>query len=204
MPTLTEQLKKKGVINSPAIERAFTEVDRADFIPEELQAQSHEDIALPIEGGQTISQPYTVAFMLEQLHVRPGDIVLDIGYGSGWQTALLASLVGPSGKVYAFEIVPQLCAQGRKNLAKYMHLSKRVEFLCMSGKSGYEEVAPFDRIIAAAEVKEVPSAWREQLLPGGRLVYPKKNALMLEIKKVNGSFEVKTFPGFVFVPFVED
>ncbi|HEY4501943.1 MAG TPA: methyltransferase domain-containing protein [Candidatus Paceibacterota bacterium] len=205
MPKLIEHLKDKGVLHSPAIIRALEEVDRADFLSEDMKDVAYEDTALPIGGDQTMSQPYTVVFMLEQLQVRPGDIVLDVGYGSGWQTALLSRLVGPSGKIYAFEIVPQLCELGRKNLLAYAQLSKRTEFLCMNAKGGYGEVAPFDRIIAAAEVKtEVPQAWRDQLLPGGRMVYPKGNALVLEVKRPNGSFEVKTFPGFVFVPFIEE
>ena len=73
----------------------------------------------------------------------------------------------------------------------------------MSAQDGYAEAAPFDRIISAAAVQRVPASWREQLLPGGRMVYPKGNELVLEVKKPNGSFDVKEFPGFVFVPFVE-
>jgi protein-L-isoaspartate(D-aspartate) O-methyltransferase len=204
MPKLIAALIERGVLQSPNVVRALEEVDRADFLPEDLRYAAYEDTALPIGGGQTISQPYTVVFMLEQLHVRPGDVILDVGFGSGWQTALLAHLAGPSGKVYAFELVPSLCEQGRGNLDKYPNLAQRVQLLCMSAQSGYGEVAPFDRIVAAAEVKRVPAAWREQLLPGGRMVYPKDNALVLEVKKSGGSFDMKKFPGFVFVPFIED
>jgi protein-L-isoaspartate(D-aspartate) O-methyltransferase len=204
MPKLITALKERGVLRSPAIVRALEEVDRADFLPEDLRYAAYEDTALPIGGGQTISQPYTVVFMLEQLHVRPGDIVLDVGFGSGWQAALLAHLVGPSGKVYAFEVVPSLCKLGKGNLDKYSALTGRVQLLCISAQNGYAGAAPFDRIVSAAAVQEVPAAWRKQLLPGGRMVYPKGNSLMLEIKKPDGSFDKKEFPGFVFVPFVED
>ncbi|MEK7612643.1 MAG: methyltransferase domain-containing protein [Patescibacteria group bacterium] len=203
MPKLIEQLKERGVLHSPAIIRALEEIDRADFLPEELKYAAYEDTALPIAGGQTISQPYTVVFMLEQLHVRPGDIILEVGYGSGWQTALLAHLTGPSGRVYAFEIVPGLCSEGAQNLQKYPHLASRVRTLCMSGQSGYAEAAPFDRIIVAAEVISVPKAWRAQLIINGRMIYPKENALILEVKKPDETFEVTKFPGFVFVPFIE-
>ena len=202
MPKLIEALKKRGVLQSPEIMRALQKVDRADFLPEELRDVAYEDTALPIGEGQTISQPYTVVFMLEQLHVRPGDAVLDVGFGSGWQTALLAHLAGSSGRVYAFELVPSLCEQGTGNLAKYPALAQRVKLLCMSAQEGYAEAAPFDRIIAAAAVETVPDAWREQLLPGGRMVYPEGHSLMLEIKKPDGSFSKQEFPGFVFVPFI--
>lgn len=203
MPNLIAELKEKGVLQSPSILRALEEIDRADFLPEELRDVAYEDTALPIGEGQTISQPYTVVFMLEQLQVRPGDVVLDVGYGSGWQTALLAHLVGPSGKIYAFEVVPFLCATGKENLEKYANLAQWVQCLCMSAQSGYVEVAPFDRIVSAATVRDVPRQWHEQLSLGGRMVYPKGNSLMLEVKNSDGSFERKEFPGFVFVPFVE-
>ncbi|MDE1925316.1 MAG: methyltransferase domain-containing protein [Patescibacteria group bacterium] len=203
MPKIITELKEKGVLRSQAIVRALEDVDRADFLPEDLHDVAYEDTALPIDGGQTISQPYTVVFMLEQLHVRPGDIVLDIGYGSGWQTALLAHLVGPSGKVYAFEVVPMLCEQGKEHLEKYPSLAPRIQFLCMSAQNGYAKAAPFDRIVSAAAVREAPKPWHEQLLPGGRMVYPKGNSLILEVKKPDGHFDIKEFPGFVFVPFVE-
>ena len=204
MQKLIKRLKGRGVLQSPDIIRALEDIDRVDFLPEELRDSAYEDTALPIGAGQTISQPYTVVFMLEQLQVRSGDVVLDVGFGSGWQTALLAHLVGPSGKIYAFEVVPELCELGKGNLEKYPNLAGRVRLLCMSAQSGYAEVAPFDRIVAAAEVTQVPGAWREQLVPGGRMVYPKGNALVLETKRADGTFAVKEFPGFVFVPFVED
>ena len=201
---LVTHLKQTGVLHSASILAAFEEIDRADFVPENLKPLAYEDTALPIGGGQTISQPYTVAFMLEQLQVRGGDTVLDVGYGSGWQTALLSHLVGPSGRVYAFEVLPILCRQGENHLEKYPHLARRVQFLCRSGERGYPEKAPFDRIIAAAEVTETPPAWREQLKPSGRMMYPRNGALILEEKRRDGSIRTASFPGFAFVPFVKN
>lgn len=203
MPKLIEELREKGVLHSFALARALKEVDRAHFVPEEQRPLAHEDVALPVGSGQTISQPYTVVFMLEQLRVRPGDHVLEVGYGSGWQTALLAKLVEPSGKVCAFEIVPKLCEVGRENFERYPYLAPRVTFYCQNARSGCPEDAPFDRIISAAEVREVPKAWRKQLATGGRMMYPQGGALVLEVKKENGSFASSIFPGFVFVPFIE-
>ncbi|MBI2025379.1 methyltransferase domain-containing protein [Candidatus Kaiserbacteria bacterium] len=204
MPPLVAHLKQTGVLRSAPVLAAFEEIDRADFVPENLKPLAYEDTALPIGGGQTISQPYTVAFMLEQLQVRGGDTVLEVGYGSGWQTALLSHLVGPSGRVYAFEVLPTLCRLGENNLEKYPHLARRVQFLCRSGEKGYPEKAPFDRIIAAAEVAEAPPAWREQLRPSGRMMYPKNSALILEEKRRDGSIKAAAFPGFAFVPFVKN
>ncbi len=203
MPPLIAHLRQIGAVHSLSLIRALEEVDRADFVPESVKSRAYEDEALPIGEGQTISQPYTVAFMLEQLQVHLGDTVLDIGYGSGWQTALLAHLVGPAGRVYAFEIVPLLCEQGKSNVEKYPHLARRAQCFCRSGEDGYAEEAPFDRIIAAAEVKEVPGSWRNQMKPGGRMIYPKDDALILEVKKHDGSFETTAFPGFAFVPFIK-
>ncbi len=200
---LIAHLAQTGVLKSPSIIRALEEIDRANFVPEDLQSLAYEDTALPIGGGQTISQPYTVVFMLEQLQVEEGNSVLEVGYGSCWQTVLLAQLVGPSGRIYAFERLSLLCAWGENNLQAYPDLARRAQLFCKSAENGCPEGAPFDRIIAAAEVAEVPPAWREQLKPQGRMIYPKNDALVVEKKKKDGSFETITFPGFIFVPFVK-
>lgn len=202
MPPLVKHLRDTGVLKSVELERALLDTDRADFVPADVRVAAYEDTALPIGAGQTISQPYTVAFMLERLRVRSGHKVLEIGYGSGWQTALLAHLVGPQGKVCAIELVPSLCEQGRNNLEKYPHLIQRVELFCRNGEGGCLEAAPFDRIIAAAEVIDVPAAWRDQLASGGRMIYPKNGAIVLEEKNADGSWTAETFPGFAFVPFI--
>lgn len=203
MPNLVEHLKEIEVLRSPSVIEALEHVDRADFVPEKYKHLAYEDMALPLLRGQTISQPYTVVFMLEHLRVKRGDFVLEIGYGSGWQTVLLAYLVGERGRVYAFEIVKDLCAMGKENFKKYPSLNSRIETFCMTGKFGHEQAAPFDRIVAAAEVHETPYMWRQQLVKGGRMVYPQDGALVLEIKKEKHAFMIRKFPGFVFVPFVE-
>lgn len=198
---LFEALKAKGALASPAIADAFEKIDRADFVPDYLQRLAYEDRALPIGAGQTISQPYTVGFMLEQLDVRPGQTILDAGSGSGWQAALLAHLAGSKGVVCAMEVVPEMCEHGKKNLETYPELSPRVRFFCRSAADGCVEGEPFDRIIAAAEVAAVPEAWRAQLAENGRMIYPQGEMLVLETKTAAG-FERREFPGFVFVPFL--
>lgn len=199
---LIEHLKETGVLRSAPIEHALREVDRADFVPDDLRSETYEDTALPIGGGQTISQPYTVVFMLEKLNVTEGSRVLDVGYGSGWQTALIAHLVGEQGWVEAFEIVPELCQFGIENLKKYPELAYRVKLNCESAERGSLTETSFDRIISAAEVTDVPAAWRKQLAFGGSMIYPQASSLVLESKSPDGSFAKKQFAGFVFVPFV--
>lgn len=186
------------------IEKAFRAIDRADFVPEHLKSQVHIDAPLPIGQGQTISQPYTVKFMLELLQPKPGDNILDIGSGSGWQTSLLAYIVGEKGHVTALEIIPELYEQSLKNISKYNFLSKKiVEVHNMSGENGYAKSAPYDGIIAAAALsREIPQAWKDQLKPGGRIVTPVQNSIVKLTKNPDGNFQKKEFPGFVFVPFV--
>jgi protein-L-isoaspartate(D-aspartate) O-methyltransferase len=206
MEKLVADLKQKGVLRSKDIENALLKIDRAYFIPEDLKTYAYADTALPIGYGQTISQPYTVVFMLEHLDVQKGMNVLEIGYGSGWQTALLADLVGPSGAVYSMEIIPELCTFGKVNISKFNDLDKRVEFYCKNASGGLPEVSEsiggFDRIICAAEVQDVPLSWREQLKMLGVMIYPKKKSLYKETKIDKNKFDIAHFEGFAFVPFV--
>jgi len=178
-------------------------VDRKDFVTEELKDKAYLNTPLPIGYGQTISQPLTVAFMLELFQPEKGNRVLEIGSGSGWQTALLAHIVSGEGKVFAAELIPELMAFGRKNVAKYGFIkNKTVEFHSLNATKGMPEEAPFDRIISAASGQELPAAWKEQLKIGGRIVAPVKDAIHLLIKKSETEFEEKIYPGFAFVPLV--
>lgn len=204
---LVKEFKARGVLKTPAIAGAFLAVNRADFVTEDQKFFAYADEPLPIGEGQTISQPYTVAFMLELLAPKAGEHILDVGYGSGWSSALLSHIVGENGKVYAMEIVPKLCRFGKGNVNKYSEFVKRVKFFCKSAENGLpkiaKEIGGFDGIIAAAEVSGVPDAWREQLKTGGRLVYPQGGSLWKETKHKDGSFQKQEFPGFAFVPFIE-
>ena len=200
---LIKHLKQTGVLKSANIEAAVMKVLREDFVLMEYSADAYEDTALPIGAGQTISQPYTVVFMLELLRVEEGNNILEVGFGSGWQTALLSHMVGRTGRVRAFEVVRELCEFGKLNLQKYSDLYNRVELHCQSAQDGLKEASPFDCIICAAEVKDVPDAWKQQLKVGGKMVYPQENSLVLEIKKNENEFDKKKFHGFVFVPYVK-
>lgn len=205
---LIASLKSRGVLRSAEIERALKYVDRAKFVPDEYSVSAYDDTPLPIGQRQTISQPYTVVFMLELLGPKRGERIMDVGSGSGWQAALLAELIGARGKVYTIEIMPELCAILRRNIARFPKLAPRIKCYCQSAYGGLSDIARdiggFDAIIAAAEVRDVPLAWRQQLKVGGRLVYPKANSLFLEVKQEDGTFGVDEYPGFAFVPFVKE
>jgi len=215
--SLAENFIKQGVLKTPAIIDAFKKIDRADFIPRELKENAYINEPLPIGEGQTISQPYTVAFMLELLKPEPGNKIFEIGFGSGWQTAILAHIVSQKksearnpksetqGKIYAVERIPELFRFGRKNIAKYNFIKHGVvKTIGGDATLGLQRHAPFDRIIAAASGKEVPEEWLKELKIGGRLVTPIKNSIWLYVKKSSTEFDKKEYPGFVFVPLVRN
>ena len=192
-----------GVLKTPRVIAALETIDRADFVPAELQLQAYLNKPLPIGFGQTVSQPWTVAFMLEKLQPAAGQKILDIGSGSGWQTALLARIVGNQGKVIGLELIPKLHQQSVRNIARYNFISRRItELHCLNGAKGFPSEAPFDRIISAASIPDIPPAWLEQLAVGGRLVVPVDSTIVVMEKLAPDRFQTQTFPGFAFVPFV--
>lgn len=197
---------EEGILKTPSIIEAFEKVDRKDFVPEELKDKAYLNTPLPIGYGQTISQPLTVAFMLELLQPQAGDKILEVGSGSGWQTALLAHIVSGGnerGKVIAVELIPELMIFGRKNVAKYGFIKKGVvEFHSFNATKGMPENAPFNKIISAASGGEIPQAWKEQLAIGGRLVAPVKGSIVLLTKKSETEFKAEEYPGFAFVPLI--
>jgi protein-L-isoaspartate(D-aspartate) O-methyltransferase len=201
--SLINNLIEQGYLKTLRIIEAFRKIDRADFVPGKFKSLAYEDVPLPIGEGQTISQPLTVAFMLELLRPEAGDKILDVGYGSGWTSSLLAEVVGDTGYVYAIERIPELCEFGRGNIEKYGFLSSgRVECLCGDGTKGWSEKAPFDKILAGASAKELPQAWKEQLKIGGRIVAPIEWSIWLFVKKSETEFEEIEHPGFSFVPLI--
>ena len=204
MEALINHLIQQGYLKTPLIIEAFRKIKREDFVPENLKDEAALNAPLPIGWGQTISQPLTVAFMLELLQPEPGDKILDIGSGSGWQTAMLAYIVS-KGKVFAIERIPQLFKFGKSNVNKYSFIEKKiVNFICGDGNKGLKEEAPFDKIIVAAAAEKIPETWKEQLKIGGRLVTPIQSSIWLLIKKSPTDFVEQEFPGFAFVPLISD
>jgi len=195
-------LEKSGYLKTERIIEAFRRTDRKDFVPEELAEEAYANTPLPIGWEQTISQPLTVAFMLEKLLAREGEKILDIGSGSGWQTAMLARIVGPKGSVYAVERIPELREFGERNVAKSG--LQNVWFFTADGSKGLPEFAPYDRIIAAASADTFPDAWKSQVNIGGRIVAPIGNAIWVFTRLGNDEWEEEEYPGFVFVPLVRE
>ena len=203
MSRLVNNLIRNGYLTSDPVIDAFSKIHRVEFVPDDLASQAEADIPLPIGYGQTISQPLTVAFMLELLDPRRGQNILDVGSGSGWTTGLLAHIVGDNGSVVAMEKIVELCEFGKKNVAKFNFLKKGiVEFHCESASDGFAKKAPYDRILVSASVKEIPLAFKQQLSIGGKMVIPVENKIWYVEKESAENFKIEKFPGFAFVPFV--
>lgn len=183
------------------IKKAFNKVGRHNFVLPEHAGLTDYDAALPIGFGQTISQPTTVRLMLEWLEPEPGNKILDVGSGSGWTTALLADIVGPKGKVYAIELVPELVEFGKDNCQRLG--IKNAEFYHAGNEFGLPAHVPYDRILVSASSEQLPKDLIKQLRAGGKMVIPIKNDI-LEIEKLpDGRLEIEVHPGFVFVPLVD-
>jgi len=204
MSKLANDLMRNGYLKTDIIIEAFFNVGREEFVPDDLMASANLNIPLPIGFGQTISQPMTVAFMLELLDPQKNQNVLDLGSGSGWTTALLSYIVGEKGKVTALERVKELCDFGRENVNKFDFIKKgSAEFHCADGSQGFEKNAPYDRILVSAASDHIPQKLKEQLLVGGKMVIPINNSIWYIEKKSNEDLYIEKFPGFSFVPLVE-
>ena len=194
------QIEARGVSDARVL-AALRVVPRHRFVPEDLQHAAYDDGPLPIGHGQTISQPYIVAVMTELLAPDPGDVVLDVGTGSGYQAAVLGALVK---RVYSIEIVPELARSARERLAALGYAN--VEVITGDGWAGLAERAPFDGILVAAAPPEVPQALLDQLGEGARLVIPvgREQQDLRVYRRTAKGFEERTLFGVRFVPLVRD
>lgn len=196
---LIDKMIKSGVLKTPNIIKAFKKIDRKLFVPEFFYEDIYVDAPLPIGKNQTISQPTTVAFMIELLGAKEGDKILDIGSGSGWTTALLCDIVGKNGSVTGLERFDELIEIGQKNLAQFhttnCHIQKATQKLGIPGKT-------FDAILVSASADEIPKELFSQMKIGASLVIPVKNSIF-KFKKISKS-EIKKeeYYGFVFVPLI--
>ncbi len=205
MSRLISELIQRGYLKTDLIIDAFSEINRIEFVPEDLANQAEANIPLPIGHGQTISQPLTVAFMFELLDPRRGQNILDVGGGSGWTVALLSYIAGEKGKVAAIERIPELCEFGKKNTDKFSFIKKGIaEFYCADGTKGFQKYAPYDRILVSAMTQEIPKVLKEQLKIGGKMVIPVHNDIWYLEKKGEDDFYKEEYPGFAFVPLIQE
>ena len=195
-------------ISDVRVRAAFARVPREAFVAEELRGYAGEDAPLPIGEGQTISQPFVVALMVQALRLEAGARVLEVGAGSGYQTAILAEVTAcpgmvPGENVYAVERFPGLAAQADAVLRR---LGYRPHLRIGDGAAGWPEAAPFDAIVVAAAAAHVPRPLWEQLVEGGRLVIPvgdaEWNQELWLVQKRAGTFTVERMGGVRFVPLV--
>jgi protein-L-isoaspartate(D-aspartate) O-methyltransferase len=184
---------------SARVTAAFGAVPRQGFLPRRERRRAAFDRALVIGHGQTNSQPTTVRNMLRLLAVEPGDLVLDVGSGSGWTTALLAELTGPSGQVYGVELVPELVAFGAANLSARQAPWATI-VAAETGVLGLPQHAPYDRILVSAEARELPRALVDQLGPGGRMVAPVAGRLSVVDRDGEGAIAIRRVGHYAFVP----
>ena len=199
MYNLLEQLRQQGIHDEKLL-HAIEAVPRERFVDEAFQHKAYENTALPIGSGQTISQPYTVARMTELLRLEPSSRVLEIGTGSGYQTAILAHLVE---HVFSVERIKGLQWQARRRL-KQLDLHN-VSTRHGDGWQGWQARAPFDAIIVTAAPPEIPAALLSQLDEGGILVLPvgDEQQLLKRVRRRGGEFIIDTVEAVRFVPLVK-
>jgi protein-L-isoaspartate(D-aspartate) O-methyltransferase len=182
-----------------AVDAAMRAIDRRGFLPLKQRWRADVDAPLPIGCDQTNSQPRTVVAMLRLLDVRPGHRILDVGAGSGWTTALLAHLTGPTGEVIGVELVPRLARWGAENLGKYAfeHASIR---LSLPDVLGWPDAAPYDRILVSAAARQLPKPLVDQLGPSGLLVIPVRTTMLRVRARLDGEPVVTEHGSYSFVP----
>ena len=200
LDALIDTMKNTGFLTDSRVESAIRKVPRHNFVPESLKNQAYENSPLPIIEKQTISQPSVVSRMTEWLDLKEGQKVLEIGSGSGWQSAILANIVG-NGKIFTVERHDKLASFAKKNLEKLG--IKNVTIIHGDGSLGLPEKSPFDRIMITAACKKVPNVLLHQLALGGLLIAPVGDdiqSLILLKKTIKGFVEIKNQKGYVFVP----
>jgi protein-L-isoaspartate(D-aspartate) O-methyltransferase len=198
---LQQQLRERGIKDERVL-AAMAKVPREEFVPPESRGASYADGPLPIGYGQTISQPYIVAFMTEELRLKPSDRVLEIGTGSGYQSAILAKLVA---EVYTIEIVEPLAKNAEATLQRLGY--KNVQLKMGDGYKGWPEAAPFDAIIVTCAPDRVPQPLTDQLKDNGRMIIPVGERFAQELyllEKKNGKLKESAVLPVRFVPMTRE
>ncbi|MEW6702826.1 MAG: protein-L-isoaspartate(D-aspartate) O-methyltransferase [Bacteroidota bacterium] len=196
---LVDIIKKKGITNKRVLD-AFMKVERHLFVPDIMKQHAYKDVALPIGLGQTISQPYTVAYMTQALDPQPKQKILEIGTGSGYQAAIIYEM---EARVFTIERHLDLYNSAMKIFDK---LNMKIAARCSDGTIGWEEFSPYDGVIVTAGGPAIPVNLKRQLAIGGRLVIPigdKQVQTLQIISKISGDeFQTREVPYFAFVPLI--
>jgi len=198
---LIEELSEKGIIDSGVL-NAISKIPRHLFMDSGFIDHAYHDKAFPIGSGQTISQPFTVAFQTQLLEIKKGNKILEIGTGSGYQAAVLCEM---GAKVYTIERIRELYRKTSSFLPSINYYPKKMIY--GDGYEGLEEEAPFDSIIVTAGASKIPEKLLLQLKVGGRMVVPigeNVQKMVLYIKKSETNFEIKNFGDFQFVPMLKN
>lgn len=197
---LVDRLRSDGHLRSEPVVDAMSRVPREEFVPANAREQAYWDQPLGIGAGQTISAPHMVAIMSEALDVRPGDRVLEIGTGSGYQAAVLGVLVGPVGSVHTIERVPELAEVARAALRRLG--ASNVHVHIGDGSKGYPMGAPYDRILVTAAAPRIPPPLAEQLAPEGVLLVPigERTCELVRARRTSQGLQEESLGACAFVP----
>jgi protein-L-isoaspartate(D-aspartate) O-methyltransferase len=190
---LLETLKQKGF--DEKILDSFRKVKRENFISKEYETIAYLDQALPLIKNATISQPYTIAFMLDLLELQDNQKILEIGSGSGYVLSLI-NQISKNSQIFGLEIIKELAEESRKKLPS------NIKIINTSVENGYSKEAPFDRILVSAAYKEKPLHLLKQLKNEGILVSPVNDSIF-KFKKINDKITEEEYPGFSFVPIIK-
>jgi protein-L-isoaspartate(D-aspartate) O-methyltransferase len=201
---LVELLKREGRIQSVAVEKAFLEVPRENFVPPKLRDLAYHDTPLSIGEGQTISAPHMVAIMVEGLDIQQGQTILEIGAGSGYHAAVVAQLLGVKGHVYTVERHASLAEMARKNLKQTGIENVTVEI--GDGSQGFPRYAPYDRIYVTCAAPDIPQPLIDQLKDPGKLMIPVGRGLseLVLLEKNKENITKRYLGGCAFVPLIGD
>jgi len=203
---VVERLEAMGYVKTEAIKRAMLKVKREDFVAAEHRDSAYVDTPLPIPGGVTISAPHMHAIFMSTLKLQPGDKVLEVGAGSGILLAYMKEVVGPSGKVYGIEIIPETYEFAKRNLRRAGY-ARKVKLVLGDGSKGLPAYAPYDKIVCSASSPNIPKPWLKQLKPGGIIVTPVgepygHQELVYVEKTKKGKIIRKNLGGVIFVPLI--
>jgi protein-L-isoaspartate(D-aspartate) O-methyltransferase len=202
--SLVDDLKMRGYVTSKAVEDAMRRVPREEFLPAALREEAYVDSPLPIGEAQTISAPHMVAIMAENLDLKPGQKILEVGTGSGYHAAVCAEVIAPDGHIYSIERITSLASFAEDNL-KRTGYAKLVTVILGDGSKGLPDHAPYDRIFVAAGAPEVPSPLTAQLAHGGKLLVPVGTRWyqdLIRVTRKGAKLEKENLGGCVFVPLV--